>query len=251
MTIPPMLLNAVLCASPLLLVPNASAASTIARGDGWKNYLTLYGLGAGLDGDVTVRGIDADVDVSFSDILENLEFGAMLAYRGETEDWYVSFDAVYMALGANKTTSNFAADVDVDEFVLETDVGLRISPKFEAFVGTRFWSLETKVEITGPGPGQSGEADENWVDPLIGARYIHPLGEAWKLVLRGDVGGFGVGSDFTWQAIARVDWQFSESLALNVGYRYLDVDYADGSGSDEFRYDVATSGPAVGLTFGF
>jgi opacity protein-like surface antigen len=218
---------------------------------GWKNYVTLYGLGAGLDGDVTVRGIDAELDASFSDILENLDFGAMVAYRGETEAWYLSLDAIYMGLGASKSKGGVSADADFDEFVLEADVGLRIDPQFEAFVGARLWSLDAQLEVTGPGPGQSGQADQSWVDPLVGARYIQPIGDAWSFVLRGDVGGFGVGSEFSWQGIARVNWQCSESLALNAGYRYVDVDYEDGSGSDEFRYDVATSGPMVGLTFGF
>jgi len=233
----------------LVLAPHASAS---APQDGsWKNYLTLYGFGAGLDGDVTVRGIDGDLNASFSDILEDLEFGAMLAYRGETEDWYVSFDAVYMGLGADRTRGGVRADADFDELVLEADVGMRVSPRFEAFVGARLWSLDAELEVTGPGPGQSAQSDESWVDPLVGARYIQPLGDAWAFVLRGDVGGFGVGSDFSWQAIGHVDWRLSESFTLNVGYRYIEVDYEDGSGSDEFRYDVATSGPAVGLTFQF
>lgn len=213
--------------------------------------MTLYGLGAALDGDVTVRGIEGELDASFSDILEDLEFGAMLAYRGEAETWYLSLDAVYMGLGASRTKGGVTADADFDEFVLEADVGLRINPQFEAFVGARLWSLDAQLEVTGPGPGQEGQSDKDWIDPLIGARYIQPIGEAWSFVLRGDVGGFGVGSEFSWQGIARVNWQCSESLALNAGYRYIDVDYEEGSGSDEFRYDVATSGPMVGLTFGF
>lgn len=238
-----------LFASPFLLSVTAFASDPQASG--WKNYVTLYGLGAGLDGDVTVRGIEGELDASFSDILEDLEFGAMLAYRGEAETWYLSLDAVYMDLGASRTKGGLTADVDFEEFVLEADVGLRISPQFEAFVGARLWSLDAQLEVTGPGPGQEGQGDQDWVDPLVGARYIQPIGDAWSFVLRGDVGGFGVGSEFSWQGLARVNWQCSESLALNVGYRYIDVDYEDGSGSDEFRYDVATSGPMVGLTFGF
>jgi len=156
-----------------------------------------------------------------------------------------------MGLGASRTKGGVSAEADFDEFVLEADVGLRINPQFEAFVGARFWSLDAQLEVTGPGPGQEGQGDQTWVDPLVGARYIQPIGDAWRFVLRGDVGGFGVGSEFSWQGIARVDWQCSENFALNVGYRYVDVDYEDGSGTDEFRYDVATSGPMVGLTFGF
>lgn len=34
-------------------------------------------------------------------------------------------------------------------------------------------------------------------------------------------------------------------------YRYLDVDYEDGSGSSFFKYDIATSGPGVAVVFTF
>ncbi len=34
-------------------------------------------------------------------------------------------------------------------------------------------------------------------------------------------------------------------------YRYLDVDYEDGSDSGFFKYDVATSGPGVAAVFTF
>jgi hypothetical protein len=39
--------------------------------------------------------------------------------------------------------------------------------------------------------------------------------------------------------------------ALAIAYRYLDMDYEDGKGSRYFKYDVATSGPAMGVVFTF
>ena len=201
--------------SALTFVLVTGAAASAPQDTGWKNYLTLYGLGAGLEGEVTVRGIDADLSASFSDILEDLEFGAMLAYRGETESWYMSVDAIYMGLGARRTEGGVSADADFDEFVLEADVGMRISPRFEAFVGVRLWSLDAELDVTGPGPGQSAQGDQAWVDPLVGARYIQPISDAWTFVLRGDIGGFGVGSEFSWQAVARVDWQSFQPRAIS------------------------------------
>ncbi len=69
--------------------------------------------------------------------------------------------------------------------------------------------------------------------------------------LRGDIGGFGVGSDFAWQAIATLRWQFSPRTGVGLAYRHLDMDYEDGKGANRFLYDVATSGPALGVVFTF
>ena len=42
---------------------------------------------------------------------------------------------------------------------------------------------------------RSGSVD--WVDPFVGARLRQLLAPGQNLTLRGDVGGFDVGSDFT------------------------------------------------------
>jgi opacity protein-like surface antigen len=61
--------------------------------------------------------------------------------------------------------------------------------------------------------------------------------------LYGDVGGFGVGSDSTYQAIGGVVWQFSQRFSASAGYRYLYQDFED----DGFVWDMAMHGPFLGL----
>jgi len=46
---------------------------------------------------------------------------------------------------------------------------------------------------------KSGSVD--WADPFIGARLQHQPTPGQAITLRGDVGGFGAGSQFSWQAI--------------------------------------------------
>ena len=45
------------------------------------------------------------------------------------------------------------------------------------------------------------------------------------LVMRGDVGGFSVGSKFTWNASAVLGYSISRVVSLGLGYRALYVDY--------------------------
>ena len=44
-------------------------------------------------------------------------------------------------------------------------------------------------------------------------------------------------------------WQFSPRTGVGLAYRHLDMDYEDGKGDDRFLYDMATSGPALGVIF--
>jgi len=66
------------------------------------------------------------------------------------------------------------------------------------------------------------------------------------LNLSGDIGGFGVGSDFAWQGLVTFRWQLTERTGALAAYRYMDVDYESGNGSNRFEYDMAFSGPALG-----
>ena len=97
--------------------------------------------------------------------------------------------------------------------------------------------------------------DVDWVDPLIGLRVRHQLGPGQELMLRADVGGFGVGSEFSWNATAAYSWDVGmrDGVIYSgvLGYRALSVDYEQGSGVTRYEYDVLQHGPIVGLTAKF
>ena len=82
-------------------------------------------------------------------------------------------------------------------------------------------------------------------------QFILTRGVGGTLVWRGDIGGFGVGSDFSWHTTAYASWQVAEHGNLLIGYRHLDVDYEDGSGASRFKMDVSEGGPTVGFAWGF
>jgi hypothetical protein len=82
-----------------LLAWSGAAASE----DGWEHSLVVYMVGASIDGDAGIGNVEADIDVSFSDILDNLEAGAMVAYRAERGPWAVIADLIYMGLEQKKS----------------------------------------------------------------------------------------------------------------------------------------------------
>ncbi len=91
------------------------------------------------------------------------------------------------------------------------------------------------------------EASKNWLDPIVGLRARLALAEWAYLGAYGDIGGFGIGSDLTWQAAGFLGFQLSRGFALECGYRHLFVDYQ----SDDFLFRTETSGPFVGGRFNF
>lgn len=107
------------------------------------------------------------------------------------------------------------------------------------------------MELNGP-LGINPSDKQSWWDPIAGARVSLPLCNKFSLHVTGDIGGLEWGgSDFTWQAYPYFNWQFTKCASLQVGYRFLSVDYETGSGLNRFKYDVLTQGPQLGFTFHF
>ena len=92
----------------------------------------------------------------------------------------------------------------------------------------------------------------NWTDPVVGMRLRHKTRWGGEVLLRGDIGGFGIGSDFTWQAFggyAHVWPQDGWDISAVVGYRALSLDYDEGAGNRRRGLDVVLHGPMMGVKF--
>jgi hypothetical protein len=93
--------------------------------------------------------------------------------------------------------------------------------------------------------------DLEWVDPVVGARIRHQLAPGKELRLEGDVGGFGAGSDFSWQTVATYGFDMNclgKPLHTVIGYRALSVDYSENGRFGKNGLDVVQHGPVLGVT---
>ena len=94
--------------------------------------------------------------------------------------------------------------------------------------------------------------DLEWVHPVVGARIRHQLAPGKELRLEGDVGGFGAGSEFSWQAVATYGFDINclgTPLHTVFGYRALAVDYSDNGRFGKDGLNVVQHGPVMGVSF--
>jgi hypothetical protein len=230
------------------------AAAPLHAAD-WKHEVAPYAWGAAMSGTTAVGPLEVDVDASFSDILDNLEVGFMGSYRATRDRLSITVDGIYMGLGSDGRgpAGYVKGDVDLDQAALEVDVGYEVLDRLTVFGGLRYNDLSVDIKTTGPLGVRSDGADEDWIDPVIGAHYTLGLGgnDKWSFTLRGDVGGFGVGSEFAWQGIGTLRWQASDRIGVLGAYRYISMDYENDDRSRAFEYDMSMSGPALGVVFTF
>lgn len=221
-------------------------------------YGTLYLWGSALSGtSSTLPPLPAvHLDLSFGDILKNFDGGIMGAVEMRTGRWSLIGDVMFTQVSPNATLPGpYPSDVEVRSrsLTVQGDLLYRVyeseAVDVDLGAGLRFWNLNNRLSI-GPGVlpiGVNYSQTENWVDPLLAGRLSARLGGPWSLTLVGDVGGFDVGSQFTWQAIGTVNYKWNDQLTLRAGYRALSVDYENG----KFLYDVVMQGPIVGATYRF
>jgi hypothetical protein len=228
-----------------------AAQATVEQPDKWQYTIAPYLLGAAMDGTVGVKGQEVTLDVPFSDILSNLHFGGMVYFAMKDESWFLSSQLVYMNLKQDQDVAGGTATATVKETLVELVGGYRVTHELTFLAGLRLVDLYSDLHYHGPHTEFGGAASKTWVDPFVGAQLDAPLSEDWWLDLRGDIGGFSVGSKLAWQAWALVGYRASKTTSLFAGVHVLDMDYESGSGSSLFKYDVMTSGPQIGVGFHF
>jgi opacity protein-like surface antigen len=236
-----------------------------AHGAEWEHSLTPYIWGAGMSGTAAIATplgpLYADVNMSFGDVIQNLDFGGMVSYKGRYDKWVLMSDLIYMDLGANKTrvgpVATTRVGVSVEQLGLEISGGYHITDAIALYAGMRYNDLDSSVQVTSStaanSVSRSAAANASWVDPIVGIVGDFPLvfADRWSVNLKGDVGGFGVGSDLAWQVIVALRWRMNDNWDFSAGYRYMQVDYKDEGGNGIVVYDMATQGPGIAATWHF
>lgn len=243
---------AALCRGLAVSVVAGIMATAPAKAQDWSGQVTLYGWGAGVTGDFTpfTGAPTLSFEKSLSEVLEDLDgafFATGLARRG---DLVFLGDLTYTS---SSRSGLVPPGIPASGKVTLRSLTLAAGKRFDAGGGTsvdvlgglRAWKLDGRVSV--PLAGISAAPGASFVDPILAARVNTRLNDRWSVLSYADIGGFGVGSDLTWQAAVVADYRATDRLYLSVGWRHLYVDYSDRG----TVFKGAMTGPVVGATFTF
>jgi hypothetical protein len=236
----------------------------------WDFVIAPYIWLPAMTGDATVKGRTTEIDTTVSDLFTETDF--VFALSAEMEAWYRNT----WGLAVNGQWTILEQDDHLEgtplQFDLKNNLGLFEVLGFYSYgerplgssstgttwsiqplIGVRVTTIRTNLDFKNAG---SFDAAETWADPILGSRSIIRFGKDQRLsgILRGDFGGFGLGSTFTWNLVGMLGYDFairSVDMTALFGMRALSQDFTDGSGSDRFKWDVIQYGPLVGLAFRF
>lgn len=223
----------------------------------WNFAVTPYLWMAGLNGQMGIATINTDINAGFSDIFSNLDMAFMLYGEARYKRFGLAVDWILINMSLEGTRPVFGGAVKVDpkKNILETSLLFSFihTEKWSADVhaGIRTWWINTRMEtekIIGD-ENRVAESNLSWVDPIIGAKAVFLPHKKWPINARADVGGFGAGSQFSWQVFGGAGFRFAKSWTVLLQYRALGVNYEKGTEGtrDFFSMDVIMHGPLIAV----
>lgn len=233
--------------------PPAEEAAPEDNSEEWRLELAVYMWLSSITSTTDVGGKETTATTKFKDILDAVDFAGFTHFEAQRGKWglFTELDFVKIS-AANDVRLKMMPLISVNtagslkETMLELGV-LRSFDRervgFDALAGARYFSFVTDAKF---GPIDNSMT-KDWIDPFFGGRLRFKLSEKWGASIRGDVGGFGLGSELTTNAAATLGYRISDRYSVGVGYRYLRIE--DDAGRMELTSE--TYGPTLGMAIRF
>jgi hypothetical protein len=156
----------------------------------------------------TVCDVSVPLDINFGDLFSAMKFAGQAHFEIKQNKWGAILDLTYMNIGEDnialelpsgiplpESFANYGFKVWMYDFIGTYRLAGNMDNVLEILLGARWMRQKLDLNIA-LGPVElSGGYDEDWLDPIIGARFYTALSSKWFTSLRGDIGGFNVGSN--------------------------------------------------------
>ncbi|MFN4025168.1 MAG: hypothetical protein ACK4MQ_10055 [Hyphomonas sp.] len=241
---------------PTILLVVASFVPVTAHAQitqGWSGQVTPYIWGAGLSGDVRplASGPVLEVDESVFEVLDNLDGAFFISGLAIRDDLVLLGDLSWSSSSRTESPGPGLPPVkgSVDSLFITLAGGRRIQAQqdqtIDLLAGVRIWDID--AEAAALGTPFAASRTVSLTDPIIGIRFNRQHTNGFSTIAYGDIGGFGVGSDFTAQIAVTVNYALTENAYVSGGYRYVHLDYEKRGA----LLDIRLSGPLLGFTWRF
>jgi len=251
-------------AAAIAILAAAPVAAQTAQSHAWEFEITPYAWMPGLKGTTAINNLpDVNVDMGPIDVLKDVKFFAAGVVEARNGRWGLMADLFYAKLG-DSGGGNFSlhggpgidvkADVTLKQHLYTFAGAYRVlegRTPVDLLVGARYNKIEidTDIDLNFFGRlsiSKSPSYEKNWWTPIAGVRVVHPIADQWSLLGYVDVGG-GNGTKSMYQLIGGVNYDYSKTTAIKLGYRFYHVNYDHGG----FKYDMNEKGITAGVGFKF
>ncbi|MCX9147675.1 hypothetical protein [Erythrobacter sp. WG] len=214
--------------------------------------ITVYGWLAGATGAFRpfAGAPTIGFDDSFGEVLGDLDAAFFANALVRRDRFVATADISYAALSREgRVPPGIPAEGKISQLAITALAGVRAEDSealtVDLLAGARLWNLDGRIAV--PLAGVAVAPGRTFVDPVIAARLGAPIAPRLSALLQADLGGFGVGSDLTYQLTGTLNYRASDRFVLSGGWRHLHLDYARGG----TRFEGSQTGPIIGVTHRF
>jgi hypothetical protein len=161
-------------AGSIEMAPKESVPPTITQAEPWQFTIAVPGWMAGLDGTIGVRGVNADIDVGFDEILQHLDMIFSTRAQAQKGPFGIYGEVFYIGLSDHAQISRLINNIDEEVNLTLVDGALswrlvnqpRGSLDFAA--GTHYSNVYERLELHSD-PVAIHQASERFVDNISAA----------------------------------------------------------------------------------
>ena len=142
-----------LTAGSLELAPKETAPPTITESEPWHFTIAAPGWLAGLDGTIGVRGVNADIDVGFDQILQHLDMIFAMRAEAQKGPFGIYGEVIYIGLSDNAQINGLINNIheQVDETLVDGALSWRLinQPRgsLDLAAGTHYTNIYERLEL--------------------------------------------------------------------------------------------------------
>ena len=247
------------------VAPEAALAvqdTTMPEDDEWHFIVAPYLWVVDTSGTNTIGPIVQELDLGFDAVLDQLKGAFTLHFEANKRRGGVVTDFSYVDVGKGGAFqiprpdgSTVSGDLGVKLLFWEAWGFYRLGDERNAFDlmgGIRYNRTTTDIDFSNIG-GPAVDFAIDWLDPIVGARWVGVVHPKLRLMARADFGGFGAGSELTTNLQGGIGILLREKILLVFQYRWMDVEYEQGTDRmpDLYRYDATSQGVLIGMGFEF
>lgn len=244
---------------------------------GWRFTLAPYLWLPGVQGRMTIDGETTQIDQTVGDTLDllgSLEAGGFMSHVEARKDdlgFFVNFE--FLGILTTQTIGprglgevrakllEYFVEYGASYRVIEvpTSIGPERPIWVELLAGGRWNRISSELAFSRL--PQDSKSKIEFMDPIVGGKFLVPFygnrsAGTFGVRFRGDIGGFGAGSDLSWSLLGGLQWDTPWTIAggdvsVLLGYKtyYFEIDRDEDD--TETSLALQSGGPIVGVAARF
>jgi len=140
-------------AGPMELAPKETAPPSITESEPWQFTIAAPGWMAGLGGTIGVRGVNADIDVGFDQILQHLDMIFAMRAEAQKGPFGIYGELIYIGLSDNAQINGLINNIheQVDQYLVDGALSWRLinQPRgsLDLAAGTHYTNIYERLEL--------------------------------------------------------------------------------------------------------